>query len=528
MHRNSKKNTQLTTRRIAGVIAATLVTMSLTAQSVAPRPKLVVGITVEGLSDDYLQLLRDYFGADGFNMLATNGVTFRDIVYGPGIDVLGASAMVFSGAPASVSGVATSTVFDNGKRVPVPAMADDRSFSPKALLVSTLADEARVAEGGINHVYSVAPDAGQAVVLAGHSGNAALWISDINGNFCSSPYYKDVPMGLGTRGPLASRLDTLKWAPSIDVARFPDIPSYKKAYPFRYVFQRKDPNRYKAFKTSAPVNREVTSVAVDLIEGMKLGKGDVTDMVNIAYTVAPFPYSKDSDSRLEQMDTYLRLDSDLARLFNAIKHGPGMDRTLVFLTGVPAPASGKRDDERFGIPHGLFSPRKAVSLLNMYIIAVHGNGDWVTGYHNGQFHLNRALIKERGLDLTAMRRESAEFLARMSGVCAAYTLDDVLARRAGTDSEALQRNTIASQAGDVLITVAPGWEIEADTQSSTNARPMVSRLVTETYPAFILAPDVAARVIGEPVDARVIAPTVSRLLRIRSPNGASLSPVRLN
>lgn len=526
--RHNTKSTPLTSRRLAGVITATLVTFSLTAQSVTPRPSLVVGITVEGLCDDYLRLLRDYFSKNGFNMLAGRGVTFQDIVYGPNIDALGASAMIFSGASASVSGIATATVFDNDKRVATATMADDKSFSPKALLVSTIADEIRLADGGINHVYAVAPDPGQAVILAGHAGNAALWISDINGNFNSSPYYKDVPIGVNSRPALSTRLDTMKWAPSMDVSRFPDIPSYKKAYPFRYVFQRKDPNRYKAFKSSAPVNREVTSVAINLINSMKLGKGNVTDMVNVAYTVAPYPYSKDSDSRLEQMDTYLRLDQDLSQLFRAIEDGPGLDRTLVFLTGIPASASGKRDDERFGIPHGLFSPRKAVSLLNMYIIAVHGNGDWVTGYHNCQFHLNRKLIKDRGLDLTQMRRETAEFLLRMSGICESYTIDDILARRAGTDSEALRRNTIASEAGDVFITVAPGWEIEADTQTSTNARPMVSRLATVTYPAYIIAPGVAAKTIDDPIDARTIAPTVARLLRIRSPNGASLSPLRLN
>lgn len=519
----------LTARRFAGALAATLVTFTLTAQSVATRPSLVVGITVEGLSDDYLKLLHDYFGKNGFNMLATDGVTIQDVVYGPGVDALGATAMVFSGAPASVSGINNATVFNADKRIAVPALADEnKTYSPKSLLVSTLADEIRLADGGINHVYSIAPEAAQAVVLAGHAGNSALWISDINGNFSSSSYYKETPLGLSTGAPLSTRLDTLKWAPSIDVNSYPDIPKYKKAYPFRYIFQRKDPNRYRAFKASAPVNREITSVAIDLINSMKLGKGDVTDMVNIAYTVAPYPYSKDSDSRLEQMDTYLRLDSDLGRLFKAINDGPGMNHTLIFLTGVPAPASGKRDDERFNIPYGEFSPRKAVSLLNMYIIALHGNGDWVTGYHNGQFHLNRKLIKDRALDLAQVRRETAEFLARMSGVCESYTLDDVLARRAGTDSEVLRRNTIASEAGDVFVTIAPGWEIVADEPSSGMSRPMVSRLGTLTYPAFILAPGLPSKTIEGTTDARVITPTVARLLRIRSPNGASLSPLRLN
>ena len=155
-------------------------------------------------------------------------------------------------------------------------------------------------------------------------------------------------------------------------------------------------------------------------------------MLNLGYTLLPFGYAREADTRAELMDSYLRLDRDLANLFDAIdRKGPGMDNTLVFVAGTPLTQRTRRDDEKWGIPFGEFSSKKAVSLLNMYLMALYGNGEWVNGYYNGHLYLNHKLIKERDIDAKAIRRESAGFLTRMSGVSNAWTIDDVIERRAG-------------------------------------------------------------------------------------------------
>ncbi|MDE5673957.1 MAG: alkaline phosphatase family protein, partial [Muribaculaceae bacterium] len=46
-------------------------------------------------------------------------------------------------------------------------------------------------------------------------------------------------------------------------------------------------------------------------------------------------------------------------------------------------------------------------------------------------------------------------------------------------------------------------------------------------PVFIMGCGVAPVVIGTPVDATAIAPTVTQVLRIRSPNGAESKPLDL-
>ena len=77
--------------------------------------------------------------------------------------------------------------------------------------------------------------------------------------------------------------------------------------------------------------------------------------------------------------------------------------------------------------------------------------------------------------------------------------------------------------------VAPGWETVDDilVPASEKRVHYVKRLAPATAPLFIMAPDVDARTIDTPVDIRVVAPTITRLLRIRSPNAASFAGLEL-
>ena len=74
------------TSRIALAIIASMITIGIAAQAPAKRPTLVVGIMVDGLNSDYLELLKGYFGEGGFKRLMREGVTLENVEYGPGVD----------------------------------------------------------------------------------------------------------------------------------------------------------------------------------------------------------------------------------------------------------------------------------------------------------------------------------------------------------------------------------------------------------------------------------------------------------
>ncbi len=535
--RNAKKK-RISTSVAAILVAAASVAQTALAQAAAPvRPRLVVGILVEGLNDDYLRLLRDRFGEGGFRRLMDNGVTISALDYGAPLDGAAAAAVVFTGAEPYVNGIPAASVYDPSTKRARSVLFDSatignytgETLSPKNLAVSTLADELRIDTGGLGYVYAIAAQPEQAIIMAGHAGNSAFWVTDDTGKWATTTHYKDLPappQDINRRLPLEYRLDTLAWTPITSPGKLPDLPSYKKLYPFRQIFPRGSATRYQAYKASPIANGDITSMAEDYIRIFSLGKRESTDMLSLGYTLHPYPYGREADTRAELMDGYLRLDRDLSRLFAAIdKHGPGMDSALVFVAGTPAARRQRRDDDRWNLPGGEFSSRKAVSLLNMYLMAIHGNGDWVDGYHDGQLFLNRGLIKERDKDFEAMRREAARFLNRMSGVREAWTIDEILDNTAGGNSDALRRDISLSTAGDVFVTVAPGWQ-ETDDDNDTERPVTTVRSVLPTAPAYLLVPGAAPRRIDTPVDARALAPSVAGILRIRAPNAAATPRLR--
>lgn len=535
-------------RPLSPLVVALVATLVAAAGMQAAEPRaaqarILLNIVVDGLDAETLDLLAEKFGPDGgFGKLRKNGLTISNADYGTSLDPTGAAAMLLTGASPSVSGVAESLTYDRETLRTRPLFLDpgiignftSDTYSPSALRVSTIVDEARIASGGVTMAYAVAPTPAQAIVLAGHTANSALWLDPATGNWASSTFYRDMPGTVATRNrirPLVTRMDTMSWTPALDPADYPALPEHLRKYPFRYVIPRgeRTPDRIERFVGSPLGNTEITDVAIDIIRNLSLGSHDGTDVLSLAYTLAPYQYSKSADTRMERMDAYVRLDRDLGRLFRAAD-GTAGGNVAIMLAATPATPASRRDDERWAIPHGEFSTRKAASLLNMYLIALHGNGDYVSGYHNGRFYLNHKTIKDLGLQLPEVRSEVADFLVKMTGVDAAYSLEDIIAGRAGRKSEALRRNTPLDSSGDVLLFVAPGFEVVDDFAGISAAAPhvpMVFRAVATTAPVFIYAPGIDPRTVDTPLDARVVAPTVARLLRIRSPNGAAMPPVAL-
>lgn len=528
---------------VVGSIAATAApartsTEQNAASSALPeRPRLVVGIVVEGLTMDGIELLRPLFSADGINRLLNNGVTITDLDFGTQLDGAAATTMLFTGASPRLNGIPAAEIYDRELRKAQSPLLDpetignftDETLSPKAICTTTLGDELRIDGGGLAYVYSIALDPIQAMAMAGHAGNSAAWINDQTGRWATSTFYKDLPTPLQSRNhnsPLVNRLDTMQWQPSVAPASLPDLPSFKKLYPFRHSFPHNMPRRIQAYKNSPLANSDVTALGEEYLTQLTLGQRETTDMLTLGLSVQPFLYGREPDVRAETMDSYLRLDRDLQHLLSTIdQKGPGMQNTLVFLAGTPISSRTRRDDEKWNIPYGEFSPKKAISLLNMYLMALHGNGEWVNGYHNGQFFLNHTLIKDRNKNLEQMRSEAAEFMLRMSGVKEARTITEINDLQSGDNPEAVRRNTPLASAGDIFISIAPGWQEASESEVSGNPV-TVERSASTFAPAFILAPQLQQQTIGNAIDARALAPTVAAILRIRSPNGASVAPLR--
>lgn len=510
-----------------------LVAVSALSQASGGRPTLIVGISIDQLRSDYIDLLQSHFGNDGFKKLMREGAHIENTVFDMArLDMATATAVLYTGAYPNVNGITGYKTYNDEKGSISRILNDpkfignatDETLSPMAIKVSTISDELKMDNNGIGDVYAIAPDAQQAIIMAGHAADGAFWISDKTGKWASSTFYKEYPATFSMRNmthPLTQRLDTLAWRPALNVNDYPDIPLHRTFYPFKYEFKGDD--AVKRYKSSALVNEEVTSVAISCINDMALGKRAAVDMINIAYSAAPFGYASDSDTRIELQDKYIRLDRELGRLFAAVEKQVGKN-ACIFVTSTGYFDELYATDPRFNIPSGEFSSRKAVSLLNMYLMAIYGNGNWVSGYYNETVYLNEKLAKEKNVPIEQLRKISGDFLRRMAGVNEAYTFDEILNNPSGDELERLHKSVASQDSGDIYLQIAPGWKVLDDYNKGEVTYPAINAV---SAPAFIIAPGVEPQKLSVPVDATLLAPTVTRILRIRSPNAARKMPLSL-
>ena len=495
----------------------------------AGSPGIVVGIVVDQLRTDYLEQLRPYFGDKGFNRLITEGVYIPDVDFHNSVkDAPSGAAVVYTGAWPSFNGVVSAEILDRNQLLKIPVLTSgsgrSREYSPENIRLSTLADEFAVSNGKLSKIYSVSSDPQVSVVTAGHAGNSAIAPDMLTGRWASPSYYGSLPPAVANKNhtsPLSSRLAGASWRP-LHPASYYDGANWTGD--FNYGFGASGRDGYARYIESAPFNSEITEIALDLIKTAQTGTTGQPGMINIEYSLAPYSFDSDDDGRAELVDSYMRLDAELARLFEAIDKSYGIDNAVIFLSSTGYAAEPALPEAAARIPEGEVSLKKAESLLNAYLSATHGNGDYVAIIDNGKLYLDAKEIERKGIDISKIRSEAKLFLLRMEGVSYVLSLEDILSSGSERARE-LSLTLDYKNQPDLFLFFTPGWTVTDD-----NAYPVTSekiRLSAPSTPAFILAPDIESQRVESAVDATVLAPTVSSILRIRAPNGASAKPLNL-
>lgn len=523
-------------KRIISIIASIFLILNLFAVPTS-RPKLVVEIVVDQLRTDYVEFLQSSFSDKGFNLLRDKGLYMRDVEFDvPGIDKVSSTAMLVTGAWPSDAGIPAAKVFDQKSNKMVASLSDpstlgnftNEAYSPANLLLSTVSDELAIDGAGLGEIHSIACDPQMAVILAGHAGTSAVWIDNITGNWASSAYYGDMPKSASQRNhrnSLAQRAGNMLWKPLLPLEKYAGLPAQKKYYSFTHTFPTADKDVFRRLVASPLGNTEITDLAIDYLNNMKLGnRGDVIDMLALGYTAAPYKYVKDGDYRIELQDTYLRLDADIARLLETIEKTVGLDNALIVVTSTGYYNDATPDDPKFKIPSGDFSTKRAVSLLNAFLSAKYGNGDYVAAFTDGQLYLNHRNLENVRADIGEVTTLAREFLCKMSGIRGAMTLSEVLAC-ATPEAARLNRRIVPAKAADIFVDFVSGWNVTDDIVYPPVTTPVRTTLVNS--PAFILGASLPQSVTSAAVPATALASTVTQLLRLRSPNGSLSRPLPL-
>lgn len=529
-----------------------------------PRPKLVVGVVVDQMRYDFLTRYWDKYAPNGgFKRLIGKGFSYTNTHFtyvptytGPG------HASVYTGATPSANGIVGNDWFvrEAGKATYVVADPTVQTvgstsaaglMSPKNLLTTTITDELRLADPRAKVIGVCLKDRG-AILPAGHFPTACYWFDGTIGGFITSTYYTTALPAWATawnaKAPASAYLSQ-PWTPLRPLADytestaddvpwenlfagetkpvFPhDLPAIQRAGLPKVPMASQPPSTYDLIRQTPFGNTLTLDFALEAVRQEKLGQGPATDFLALSFSSADYVGHFYGPNSVEVEDTYLRLDRDLGRLLDALDQQVGKGQTLVFLTADhgAAHAPGFLADKH--IPAGSIGPVLMRDSLQHEMARRYGKGQWVLAYDNQQVYLNRPLIAERKLELTAVENVAARFMEGFAGVSRAITGTD-LTRSHWTEGllSFLENGFYPKRSGDVLVVLEPGW-LEGYAGPLTKGTTHGSAGNYDTHVPLLfwgwgVTPGESAH------NARItdIAPTLAQWLRIQEPNGSTGTPL---
>lgn len=524
----------------------TLLTIALLTSTAMPAeaqsgdmPRLIVGINVDQLRPDYLHTLQDRLLKDGLNKLIHEGVFMNNVVYEmDSPSSMAAMATINTGCYPYQHGVTDRIVFDVSTLHRRSVFYDPNYlgngtpglWSPRALATTTLSDELMRATQYRSNIYSIAPNAEEAILNAGHAANCAVWIDDETGKWVSTTFYKDYPAFISKHNDKDEALFVtpkgLNWSVAADINApnnrlVPHLREKQKS--FSHSLSKGDKLKMFDFKTSALVNHSITEFAKFIISNKRLGYSNITDMLQITYYAGSYLNEAIDLYPDETQEIYLDLDRQIAQLLEFIDKEIGLQNTLIYVTGTGDTNNSIPDIS--GMNTGEFNASRCTALLNSCLISIYGQGQWVDGYDDGQIYLNRKFIEKQGKKLTEVTQEAADFVSMMSGVDEVFTRQQLIyndySDRITRTRNAYSKNT----GGDIIIKLQAGWNLRLDNTSKPKPQ---QRNDAQLGMAIIFAPSLLKPTgITAPVEAVQIAPTVAKCLKIRAPSACSASGINL-
>jgi hypothetical protein len=494
-------------------------------------PKLVIGITIDRLRTDYLEAFSPLYGDGGFKRLLDNGVVYNNVEYSTsGVDRASSVSSIYTGTVPYNHGVIGEMWLDRATMRPVYCVDDsgyegegtnDKS-SPKNLLVSTIGDELKFATDGKAMVYSIAPYREVAILSAGHAADWAMWIDDNSGAWVGSTFYSPKPSWVkyANSRSLSDRISDINWVPSnyaVESYNYYLLSNNKSSFSHKF----KGSRCFREFKNSGCVNEEVTKMARSCINSSNMGSDEVPDLLSLCYYAGTFDNRSMKESAAELQDTYVRLDMELEKLFAYVDQLVGLGNTLFFITSTGYDNESTPDLSKFRMRSRNFQINRCAALLNLYLSAVYGSGNFVESYYGNQLYLNHKLLEEKQLNLAEVQERCEDFLFQYSGVRDVYTSQRIT-QGAWTPGISKIRNSYNPKcSGDIMIEVIPGWNL-------VNEDVMSSKLVRDSYfgfPLIFFGYGLEGKTTYEKVYVDCIAPTVAHFMRIRAPNACMSAPL---
>ena len=500
------------------VIALLCCASSLFAQRSGTAPKLYVSIVVDQLRTDYLYEFEELYCDTGFKRLMSGGKVYENVYYAfDNIDRATAMATLCTGTYPYVSGIVAERWLDR-KTLRVVNCVEDKSckgvysteaLSPSSLKSITITDEIKRSSRGKAIVCSIAPDGDAAVLAGGHAADVVLWKSNLAGYWSSSSYYGLYPSWAAE---MNSQLQgkARKWLPLFRTSEYNNF-GEKAPAAFSYSFDGK--KNIMSYKTTACINEEVNEMAFAFLENSEAGKDNMVDCLALTYYSGNYDGAPMSHRPIEIQDIYARLDRNLAELFAELEKRYGLENVVVSLASTGYVVENGDENSNYRIPSGTLYSERVQALLNVYLSAKYGKGDYIEGVYGTQLFLDNKLIEKMGLDKMNVVSQAVEFLKSLDGVEDVFTIY-LLGGMLSPELQFAKNGYNPVGSGDLWLRLMPGWRLVEDEL-------LVSRQLYRSpvmFPIMIYGAGIKPSVEDKLTPASILATEMARILRVRRPN----------
>lgn len=467
-----------------------------------PRVKLAVLLVFDQLRADYLTQHKALFGPGGFNRLLDKGAWFQEAHYPYAITVTGAGhASLATGCTPRVHGILANDWCDrtSGAEIycatterqknipPSPPTLSSRGTirtgggSPERLQVATVGDLLRQKSPGSRVAGFSLKDRG-AVLPAGKMGTCVYYWDSATGLFGTSTFYRDslAPWVADFNGnhPADKWFNTTweKLRPDLDYEKLagpdnvtgegPGIDrrqgrTFPHPFPTRSLTGKPDKMYYNALYNSPFSNEILADITLRAISEEKLGQRAETDFLSVSFSandVVGHCWGPDSQ---EVLDTLLRSDAILTRLFAELDHQVGKDNWMAVLSAdhgvspLPEVAQARGDTTAVRIDEATLFKNLCAHLTGKFSLEPTDRPFFNLLDEN--MYLNHGTFAKKGVALATAAQAAAEYLEKQPGILRAYTRARLEGLKKPDTIDLMMLESYSPAAsGDLLIVLAPG------------------------------------------------------------------------
>ncbi|RMG95790.1 MAG: hypothetical protein D6705_12865 [Deltaproteobacteria bacterium] len=403
---------------------------------------------------------------------------------------------------------------------------DGRPLSPVHLLTEGLADWFEAADPRA-HTVGVGLKDRAVIGLSGRHPDLAVWLDRNTGRWVTSTWYADALPPFVARAEVARRARELLGDGWTVLRGDPDEPVPDRVLAEADRVHVTFPHRTKdllawdgtveaAIRATPFGDTLVADLAVAAVEQGSLGRDDVPDLLCVAFSSTDYVGHRFGPDSREIVDTYDRLDADLARLFDALDTHVGRDRYVLLLTSdhgvtpLPEHAGGRRI-----LPSELVADaERAVAELRRTDEAIARLPQPRVAYRDGvYFGFDAAVPNEARAKI---RAAAAEALRRREDVADVFTWDELSGaappkRRFG---RAVFRSFHPERSPDLWVVPAKG-SLVIDYPGTTHGTPYAW---DRQVPIAVVGPGIEPARTALHVETVLVAPLLAHLAGVRTPS----------